>query len=409
MSLDPMMAMMMNGMIGNSGGGYSPQEAGQNPYGSSGGQGAMTRQLAPLRAMSYINRDSRSGMQMPRNAPNRNAQQNMPGVGDGADYSQYTYDPQAHAAAAQFLGQYGLSPLDQSQVKQNTILPNSGFFGAHPRLSAMLEGGIYGAATSRGSNTIGEGITNVADSLIAGPRMRAAAFNQQFEKPFQAANMLEGMQDSAQRRTLTEAQIQHTRAATQALQDKPDPLPHITPVGRETTGWMDNTTGKYTQNPDYDPKEAVRNTPGVATIERFARARGWDPATMNPQQWKQVNQDHEKEQVRIAGDRTGAETHARIQQDYGMGKDVPIQVKQGVQNSLKNWLDPKNKTIRSSIRQQQMMDPKNPRLLTEDEINQNITQHNQGVMEEMRNQYEGWQQQFNQTNPHSPMPYAPTR
>lgn len=404
MSLDPMMAMMMNGMIGNTGGGYSPQEAAQNPYGSSGGQGAMTRQLAPLRAMSYINRDSRSGMQMPRNAPNRNAQQNMPGVGDGQDYSQYTYDPEAHAAAAHFLGQYGLSPLDQSQVKQNTILPNSGFFGAHPRLSAMLEGGIYGAATSRGSNTIGEGITNVADSLIAGPRMRAAAFNQQFEKPFQAANMLEGMQDSAQRRTLTEAQIQHTRAATQALQDKPDPLPHITPMGRDVGGWVDNTTGKYTENPGYDPKEAARNTPGVATIERFARARGWDPATMNPQQWKQVNQDHEKEQVRIAGDRTGAETHARIKGSYAMGATVPADVKNQANETMKSWIDPKNKTIRSSIRQQQMMDPKNPRLLTEDEINGQITKHNQKVMEDTQRVYEGWKQTFNDQNPNTPIP-----
>lgn len=410
MDQDPFsMMMMLGGMSG--GGNYSPEEAGQNPFGGSGGaSGAMSRQLAPLRAMSYINRDSRSGMQTPRTPRGSQMSQMLGGGGDGMDYSQFTFDPEAHDAATKFLGQYGLQPLDPSQVKQNTVLPNTSFLNNHPRLSGMLEGGIYGAAASRGSNTWGEGIQSVADSLIAGPRMRAAAYNQQFERPFQAAHMLEGMQDVAQKRELTEAQIQRERATTEAIKNKPDPLSHITPISRDAAGWVDNTTNEFHQNPGYDPKEAAQrsqNTPGVAPVLRHIRALygNVDPDSLTKEQWGKVNKAYANEQGQIAGDRSGAGTRARIDAEYQMGAKEPAEVKQKKDQEMKGWLDPKNKQVRSSIRNNAALDPKINKFLTDAEIDQEILKHNTGVASRTQKIHDDWVEQYNQQNPKSPMPY----
>lgn len=178
------------------------------------------------------------------------------GAENQPDYSQFTYDPQAHAAASQYLQQFGLSPLAPEQVQRNAVLPNSGFFGAHPKLSGMIEGGLFGAAATRGSDTWGEGISNVAEGLIGGPRMRQGILNQQFAKPFQAASMMEGMQDRTQKRELQEAEIQHLRAENQKL-GRPDHDFRAFGVSRNDPeiATIDNTTGQvtYTTNPHYDP------------------------------------------------------------------------------------------------------------------------------------------------------------
>jgi len=403
MALDPMMAMMM---LGGMGGGYSPEQAAVNPFGTGGGATtSMARQLAPLRAMSYINRDARMGMQVPRSTRSGAGNRFLPGgqAADGMDYSQFTFDPDAHAAASKFLGQYGLSPLAPSQVQQNTVLPNTGFFGNHPRLSRMLEGGIYGAAASQGSNTWGEGIQSVANSLIAGPRMQAAAYQQQFEKPFQAARMLEGMEDVSQKRELTEAEIQRTRAQTQALQDKPDAMDKVTHIFQAPSGEMQGVheSGKVTSlGPGMEKPASEKLPPGLAKVYNLIGARGYDPTKpLSPAQWKVINSDYVKEQQQIASDRTGAATAARIQQQHKLGDKLPVDVQNRIDTLKKSWLDPKNKELRSSLRWGSKDANGKTKLLSEPEIDNAIAQRNMQTSEQMQKEIEDYIQSQN-----SPIP-----
>jgi len=396
MALDPMMAMMMLG------GGMGQMAAGANPYDASGGGGSsLQRQMAPLRAMSYINRDSRAMGPTPRAGRGAGAQF-MPGMGgqDGMDYSQFTFDPQAHAAASHFLGQYGLSPLDPSQVRQNTVLPNTSFFNNHPRLSGMLEGGIYGAAASRGSNTWGEGIQSVADSLIAGPRMRAAAYNQQFERPFQAASMLEGIEDRAQKRELTGAEIERTRAQTQALKDKPDAIDRFAHFYEDPQGMVHGITesGKNQKFGEMMDKEKAGSSshPGVAPVYRYFRSMGVsDPDKATPQQWAKANKLYASDQVAIAGTKSGASADARIRAEYKLGDKVPLDVKSQAQQVAKGWLDPKNKEVRFSVMKQAMDAGKD--LPTEEQVDNEINRRNAETNEKIHSVYENFMQ--TQQNP----------
>jgi hypothetical protein len=121
------------------------------------------------------------------------------------DYSQFTYDPAMNAAAKAA----GVQPLEAGQVKQNTLLPNTGFFGNHPTLSHALEGGLYSLAASHGGMTPGESMQGVAEGLIGGHRIQEGLYRQQFARPFESAGMLEGLRDVGEQRLLRQAQIKH--------------------------------------------------------------------------------------------------------------------------------------------------------------------------------------------------------
>lgn len=127
------------------------------------------------------------------------AQANQP------DYSQFTYDPamRQQAIAA------GVHPLEASQVQRNAILPNTGFFGAHPRLSGALEGGIFGALASHGGDTPGESIQGALEGLVGGQRIRQGMLRQQFARPFESNEMLEHLRDMQANRLFREAQVKH--------------------------------------------------------------------------------------------------------------------------------------------------------------------------------------------------------
>ncbi|HXC62449.1 MAG TPA: hypothetical protein VNV63_07225, partial [Nitrospiria bacterium] len=181
----------------------------------------------------------------------------LSGEAQQPDYSSFTYDPAARQAAQQYLGQFGLSPVAPQNVQHNAFLPNTGFFGNHPRLSGMLEGGLFGAAATRGSDTWGEGISNVAGGMLEAKMARQGMINQQFAKPFQAAHMLEGMRDMTQKRELQSMEIEHMRVENQKL-GRPDHDMRSIPMTRNDVGVYnyDNTDGKgqFVKNPDYDPK-----------------------------------------------------------------------------------------------------------------------------------------------------------
>ena len=137
------------------------------------------------------------------------------GMQDQPDYSSFTFNPAQRQQAIEA----GVTPLDPSQVRQNTFLPNTGFFGSHPRLSAALESGLLGAASTRQSQTTGEGISNAIGGALEGIQTRQSMYRKQFEAPFQASDVLENLQDKKQKRMLQEADIQHLRAVNQHLEE----------------------------------------------------------------------------------------------------------------------------------------------------------------------------------------------
>lgn len=146
----------------------------------------------------------------------------MAGMANEPDYSSFTYNPQARTAATQALAPYGQRPLEANEVKNNVILPNKGFFGSHPHLSAALESGMLGAAAAHGGMTAGDTIQGALTGIIGGQRMKEGMWRQQFARPFEAAGMMEGLRDAQQKRELQEADIQHLRTMNEHLKNGDD-------------------------------------------------------------------------------------------------------------------------------------------------------------------------------------------
>lgn len=234
--------------------------------------------MQQMRAMRYLRSMGGGQAHTPRQQGNP-----MGGMGSEPDYSAYTYDPAARAQAAKALSPYGLSPLAPEDVKQNALLPNTGFFGNHPRLSSAIEGGIFGGASTQGSNTWGEGISNVFQGLIHGQQARRGMLNQQFEAPFKQAQGLEGLYDLQQKREDQAAMIKYHQGMLEHQGDKPDPMPHA--LGREVPSYLqwNDKDRKYDNvpNPNYDPKAERRA--GQTENERiFEGMRGAPPETGTP-------------------------------------------------------------------------------------------------------------------------------
>lgn len=382
--LDDPFSMMMLGGFGGMGGGAAPMAAG-NPFGQAQGGSSLARNLMQMRAMRYAREPMARVGRMP--AQSRGPQfTNMEAEGPG--YSQFTFDPAAHAAASKYLSQFGLSPLDPQQVQRNTILPNSGFFGAHPRLSGALEGGIYSASQVRGADTWGEGIQSVAQSLIGGPMAKRAAWEQQFARPFNAARMLEGMQDLTQKRDLQEAEIQHYRAVTESLKNKPA-RQAITPIPSTASSYAtydDRGQPTLHENPYFDPKQAkaaAANTPGVAPYVSFFHARGVEPTEATPKQWQQAIKDKKAFDIAVSGGRAATDTWNRIHENFASGKDVPVQIKDQLEENKRAYLNPKDEKVRESILFQ-IIDPKNPhfdpKVNPEQQIDEEIARRNQATL-----------------------------
>lgn len=277
------------------------------PYpGASGGGGSsistLQHQLAPLRALRYL----REPFVRPGRTPGQGRGQGpMPMMG-ASDYSSYTFDPEARAQAQKQLAPYGQQPLAPEQVQNNTILPNSGFFGRHPRLSSAIEGGMYGSAMTRGSDTWGEGISNVMQGLIGGQAARKAAYDRQFEAPFDAARGMANLMDQSQKRDLQSAEIEHYRALNQKMQNTPDPKPSPVPA-TDSSYFTTDDKGNWVQkeNPYFDPKQAAtaKALGPNNHLAPYFKIANVDPAVATPADWKRANAAYIQDQSRISGAR----------------------------------------------------------------------------------------------------------
>lgn len=116
----------------------------------------------------------------------------------GADPSTMDTD-QANEMLRQFGQQLPSNPSPYA------MLSNSGFFGAHQRIGGALEAGLFGAANTGPSNTIGEGISNAARGILGGTAERGRAINQQFTQPFASAQGIAQLMQAKQNLDLNAA------------------------------------------------------------------------------------------------------------------------------------------------------------------------------------------------------------
>ena len=104
-----------------------------------------------------------------------------------------------------------------TNIRENLFLPEAGtnnFFGRHPRATRGLENAIAALATIGPSNTTGEGIANVASSLMNIPQMREQNIMQQYLAPLQFAPMLSQIraQNLAAEKTTQEMELAQSKA-----------------------------------------------------------------------------------------------------------------------------------------------------------------------------------------------------
>src|SRR5579864_5461115 len=148
--------------------------ADKNPFASMMNPNAARTGLWDLRMMSAANRmetpfeRGSRGMYGHRGVSGDPMLAGLAGMANEPDYSQFTFNPAMRQAAEAA----GVHPIGWQDVKQNQILPNTGFFGNHPRLSGMLESGIFGALASHGGETAGESIQGALEGLVGGQLIR---------------------------------------------------------------------------------------------------------------------------------------------------------------------------------------------------------------------------------------------
>ena len=115
---------------------------------------------------------------------------NMPGV--------MSPEVLQHPVVQQLLQHYGISPESIQHTidnaSPNMFITNQGAYENHPVLSNILERGLEGAAFTKGSNTIGEGISNVAQGVLGANAARADKYNNQLMMPFAQAGQVAGLQ-----------------------------------------------------------------------------------------------------------------------------------------------------------------------------------------------------------------------
>lgn len=402
-----------------------------NPFGSILNPNAARTGLWDLRMMSAANRMETPFERGMRSSYGRQGVSGDPMLAQMAnmanepDYSGFTYDPamRQQAIAA------GIQPLEAGQVKQNVLLPNTGFFGNHPMLSRALEAGLFGAAASHGGETVGQSIQGVTEGLIGGQRIREGLYRQQFARPFEAAGMLEGIRDRAQERELraaqikrfdNEADIQQQRIDLQRtrdllrLEEKTATRPYTDPYGN-TYMWQEG--GPPELGPDAllrpskpgwyktgGPPEASVSGKSIRpeTREYIAMAGG-DPN--NPTS-DQIKAAHKQEQDdKLAQIRAGTSAREAATQPYKNLADAQKQHAERIrmlQSKLYKSDDPAHQKLiqeqaDNDYMNRMMAGEKNlgpPKQLTPQEIQARIEQNNLIIQGQIDEENESFQQQY---------------
>jgi hypothetical protein len=144
---------------------------------------------------------------------------NLPGV--------MSPDVLMHPEVQKLLSMYGVSPEDATNAAQtaspNLFVTNPGAYAKHPVLSGLLERGLEGAAFTHGSNTWGEGISNVAQGLLNAQGARADKYNNQLMMPFAQATQVAQLKGINLQQEYEQAQT----AKAESMSNYYDQLPEI--------------------------------------------------------------------------------------------------------------------------------------------------------------------------------------
>ena len=128
------------------------------------------------------------------------------------------------------------SPFNHD-TSRNMFFPQTGFFGRHPRLTRGIENAFLAAGATPQGQTTGENISNVARALMAIPQMRQQhAFQQQYEMPFQLAEMQQKLGLQGAQRKYYEAQADWFGQRPTGAREAPAPTPegmHVIPLPRD--------------------------------------------------------------------------------------------------------------------------------------------------------------------------------
>jgi hypothetical protein len=127
-------------------------------------------------------------------------------------YSQPNMQPFSNAANV-FLQQYGMQEPTQDQINPYLFFGNTGFMGNHPGIARAIDNGLSGLAFTQGSRTWGEGLSNVAQGILASRGAHIQNYVNQYTRPLQMAGELQGLQQGA-------ANLEKTKAETTYYGDK---------------------------------------------------------------------------------------------------------------------------------------------------------------------------------------------
>lgn len=400
---------------------YNPFQGMLNPNMSRGAN------LWDLRMMSAANRMEQPfergmrGMYGRRGVSGDPMLAGMAGMANEPDYSGFTYDPamRQQAIAA------GVHPLEANQVQNNVFLPNTGFFGRHPRLSAALESGMFGAMAAHGGETAGESIQGALSGALGGQRMRQGLWRQQFARPFEQAGALEGLRDMQQRRELQAAQIKHYSSEAdiqaeriQLERDKNalgyDKLNATRPVPVEGGTYVYNPSAPEGKGWEFQAgpgKGAGERDLDIGTREQL-KIMGVAPGAATPAQISQANQRSQQQAIQrnaaMAGGRNAAELpyqnykDARSQHDKRQtelqGKllksDDPSHLQSARDILFYNWMT-------QSAEAKQAGHPAPP-MPNESNVKDYINQQNAAVQKQMRDEDEQFKQDWPQALEHPP-------
>lgn len=130
-------------------------------------------------------------------------------------------DVQSNPTVSDLLAHFGVHP--QQEIDPGLFIHNANAWANHPVMSGVLDGLLGGLANTKGSDTLGEGLSNVAQGLAATHDQRVAHANAQLMMPYQQAMTVASLQDQVGKQKLQEAQ----QARDMATSKYYDQLPGI--------------------------------------------------------------------------------------------------------------------------------------------------------------------------------------
>lgn len=116
-------------------------------------------------------------------------------------------DVQNNPTVMDLLQHFGVHP--QQEIDPGLFIHNAHAWAAHPVMSGVLDGLLGGLANTKGSDTVGEGLSNVAQGLEATHDQKVAHVNAQLQMPYQQAMTVASLQDQVGKQSLQEAQMRH--------------------------------------------------------------------------------------------------------------------------------------------------------------------------------------------------------